>query len=47
MKKPNHILKSGKLSKSYCQSRGTYENLAICAVDQGKTDEAIGFFELG
>jgi type IV pilus assembly protein PilF len=33
-------------SKSYVSVAETYENLAICAVDQGKTDEAIGFFEL-
>jgi type IV pilus assembly protein PilF len=33
-------------SKSYISVAETYENLAICAVDQGKTDEAIGFFEL-
>lgn len=32
-------------SKSYVSTAETYENLAICAVDQGKTDEAIGFFE--
>jgi type IV pilus assembly protein PilF len=33
-------------SKSYISVAETYENLAICAVDQGKTDEAIDFFEL-
>jgi type IV pilus assembly protein PilF len=33
-------------SKSYVSVAETYENLAICAADQGKTDEAIGFFEL-
>ncbi len=32
-------------SKSYISTAETYENLAICAVDQGKTDEAVGFFE--
>jgi len=32
-------------SKSYISTAETYENLAICAVDQGKTDEAISFFE--
>lgn len=32
-------------SKSYVSTAETYENLAICAVDQGKTDEAVGFFE--
>jgi type IV pilus assembly protein PilF len=32
-------------SKSYVSTAETYENLAICAVDQGKTDDAIGFFE--
>ncbi len=32
-------------SKSYVSTAETYENLAICAVDQGKTEEAIGFFE--
>lgn len=32
-------------SKSYVSTAETYENLAICAVEQGKTDEAIDFFE--
>ncbi len=32
-------------SKSYVSTAETYENLAICAVDQGKTDEAVAFFE--
>ena len=32
-------------SKSYVSTAETYENLAICAVDQGKTDEAIEFFQ--
>lgn len=32
-------------SKSYVSTAETYENLAICAVDQGKADEALGFFE--
>ncbi len=44
-KAKSYFLKAAT-SKSYVSTAETYENLAICAVDQGKTDEAIEYFEL-
>ncbi|GAC27909.1 type IV pilus biogenesis/stability protein PilW [Brumicola pallidula] len=44
-KAKSYFLKAAT-SKSYVSVAETYENLAICAVDQGKTDEAISFFDL-
>jgi len=44
-KAKSYFLKAAT-SKSYVSVAETYENLAICAVEQGKIDEAIGFFDL-
>lgn len=44
-KAKSYLLKAAT-SKRYISVAETYENLAICAVDQGKIDEAIGFLDL-
>jgi type IV pilus assembly protein PilF len=41
----SYLLKAAT-SKRYISVAETYENLAICAVDQGKVDEAIDFLDL-
>lgn len=43
-KAKSYFLKAAT-NKSYVSTAETYENLAICALDQGKTEEALGFFE--